>query len=70
MHIAQEVGQTIIPVQSGVVYGERKSNNAQTRSLGAGQSFSEAPSLNLTGVKLVMQSEANSPLPSKERWNR
>lgn len=57
-HIAQEVGQTIISAQSGVAYGERESSNAQTRSLGAGQSFSEAPSLNLTGVKLVMQSEA------------
>lgn len=60
-HIAQEVGQTIISTQSGVAYGERETSTAQTRSLGADQSFSEAPSLNLTGVKLVMQSEAKEP---------
>ncbi len=60
-HIAQEVGQTIISAQSGERYGERETSNAQTRSLGAGQSFSEAPSLNLTGVKLVMQSEVREP---------
>lgn len=60
-HIAQEVGQTIISAHSGVAFGERETSNAQTQCLGAGQSFSEAPSLNLTGVKLVMQSEAKEP---------
>lgn len=60
-HIAQEVGQTIISAQSGERCGEREASNAQTKSLGAGQSFSEAPSLNLTGVKLVMQSEVREP---------
>lgn len=60
-HIAREVGQTIISAQSGERYGERETSSAQTRSLSAGQSFSEAPSLNLTGVKLVMQSEVREP---------
>lgn len=62
----QEVGTSIISAQSGVAYGERATSNAQTQSLGADQSFSEAPSLNLTGVKLVMQSEAKEPLFSEE----
>lgn len=60
-HIAQEVGQTLISVQGGGRYGEGETNNAQTQSPVAGQSFTETPSLNLTGVKLVMQSEVREP---------
>ncbi|KAK2831811.1 hypothetical protein Q7C36_016897 [Tachysurus vachellii] len=60
-HIAQEVGRTIISAQSERRVGERETSSAQTHSLSAGQSFSEIPSLNLTGVKLVMQSEVKEP---------
>lgn len=53
-HIVQEVGYTMMSAQNRVGCGERENSDARTRSLGAGQSFSDTPSLNLTGVKLVI----------------
>lgn len=60
-HIAQEVGQSIISTQNSEASRGRETGNARTSSSGVEQSFSEIPSLNLTGVKLVMQSEAKEP---------
>lgn len=55
-HIAQQVGQTMLTFQK-----EGENTNAQTPGLGSSQVLSDIPSLNLTGVKLVMQSEAKEP---------
>lgn len=60
-HIAQQVGQTMLASQKDTGPGTSENINAQRQGLNVSQTFSDIPSLNLTGVKLVMQSEAKEP---------
>lgn len=60
-HIAQQVGQTMLASQKEASYSEGENKSAQTQGLGTSKTFSDIPSLNLTGVRLVMQSEAKEP---------
>ena len=60
-HIAQQVGQTMMSAQLKGVGEEKKSSGTHNESTGAGQSFSGTAPLNLTGVRLVMQSDVRQP---------
>ncbi len=60
-HIAQQVGQTMLASQREASYGEGDNRGAQTQGLDSTKAFSDIPSLNLTGVRLVMQSDAKEP---------
>ncbi|XP_073727747.1 uncharacterized protein [Misgurnus anguillicaudatus] len=60
-HIAQQVGKTLLASHKEASYVKEENRGAYTQGLGTSKTFSEIPSLNLTGVRLVMQSEAKEP---------
>lgn len=60
-HIAQQVGQTMLASQKEASYSKEENRGSPTPRLDTSKTFSEIPSLNLTGVRLVMQSEAKEP---------
>lgn len=57
--IAQQVGQSISDQLRRE--GEKEGWGAHAQSIGAGQPITDSSSLNLTGVKLVMQSDVREP---------
>lgn len=60
-HIAQQVGQTIMSAQQKGECEEKKNSGTHTQSTGASPSFTDTAPLNLTGVRLVMQSDVREP---------
>ncbi|KAI2646523.1 Phosphopantetheine adenylyltransferase [Labeo rohita] len=60
-HIAQQVGQTTLASQRETSYGEGENRGAQTQGLSPTKTFTDIPSPNLIGVRLVMQSDAKEP---------